>query len=130
MDALSLCTKEVRDEKTATGLTNWFAVRPAEIYPAAIAEIKEALQKKMGDIPQEFRTVFIEARDVGKKQGIPRNEAFALALKSRAGLQSPKKVDARAAALEAARRWFTRALKEQFKKPFGLHILKDEAYQL
>jgi hypothetical protein len=130
MDALSLCTKEVRDEKTAAGLADWFAVKPAEIYPAALADIKEALQKEMGDIPQEFRTVFIEARDVGKKQGVPRDEAFALALKPRAGLQSPKKIQARAAALEAARRWFTRCLKEQFKKPFGLHILKDGAYQL
>jgi hypothetical protein len=130
MDALSLCTKEVRDERTGGGRSDWFAVKPAEIYPAAIADMKKALEKPMGEIPEAFRTVFIEARDVGKEQGVPRDEAFDLALKPRRGMTSPKRIAARAAALEAARRWFTRSLKMQVKKPLGLHILKDEADRL
>jgi hypothetical protein len=138
-DVLDFCKVAERPDMKAVGYEP-FAFEPAVIYPATIARILEVLAD--GSLPTELidknlnpdvdpRSAALMHRS--RIKAIP-EEAWALALKPRSEFaDSPDDaalLGIRADALEAARLWFTRALKNEVGKPVGVHILKDEDYRL
>ena len=137
---LELCKVSVgRPDMVKAGYAP-FTFEPAVIYPATIARILEVL--KDGSLPTELidkklnpdvdpRSAALMHRS--RIKAIP-EEAWDLALKPRSEFtDSPDDaalVAMRADALEAARLWFTRALKNEVGKPVGIHILRDDDYRL
>jgi len=113
-------------------------VKPSRIYPATIARIMEVRQ---GD---HNLTEFISESD-----SIANAEAQALrcamylqsaqlinplclelAKKPVRSIGTLTELQARASALELARRWFTAALKMEMGKQINLRILRDDDYRL
>lgn len=138
-EILKLCKVAQRADMKAAGYEP-FVFEPAVIYPATIARIKQVL--KDGSLPTELidknlnpdvdpRSAALMHRS--RIRAIP-EEAWDLALKPRSEFtDSPDDAGLlviRADALEAARLWFTRALKNEVGKPVGVHILKDDDYRL
>jgi len=130
-DALSQCTPEDRPNASR----KWYAVAASALYPATIARILECLD---GDgYPSEL----VGDRgniDVDPNAAARMYLSRARALNSRAwrdALEEPNprhgaaRAAERAAALEIARGWFTRAIKLRVENP-GLHILADRTYRL
>lgn len=130
----------VEQEKRADPAQAWFAVHPAVVYPKTIERIQEVLAN--GGLPQEL--VENHAPEEVDPRGVARlylsdarkvpAEGWGLALRDRSEFNyqdDPEKLDARAQALEVARRWFTQALHTANDgKPIGVHILRDLRFRL
>lgn len=114
-----------------------YEVDPATVYPATIARIQAVLES--GELPQELiDTAPIDPR-IAPAQGAQllinealkvKHEGWTNALLPRQQFTKKSEIEARALALEVARRWFTRALHLAAGQPVGLQILKDETYKL
>lgn len=94
---------------------------PADLYPAAIAHIRSRLQTASvpdGALRQEWDTALTLPTD-----------AWEAALVDGSALVGPAR-EARAAALECARRWFTEVLHQAIGGPMQLKITKDLTYKL
>lgn len=123
MDALALCTKQKRSAEASKGMELWLEVDAAKLYPAAVASAIETAAKPASEIPQSRRSAWVRLRRVTEL-------GWKLALVPRDQVTKQDDIDARAEALEQARLWFTRCLKEQVRKPFGLQILKADDFRL
>lgn len=112
---------------------------PAEFYPAMIGHIMDS--QASGELPAELidKRVNPEVdpclaarRYRNWARRIP-GEAWADATLPLAQVLSTcdvRRIKARAEALECARLWFTRALKNNEKSPIYIHILKDTRFAL
>lgn len=98
----------------------WFAVQPAELYPATLAHIQKVLEGQRP--PDPLGMYFDAARRLAPA-------AWAAAELERAACPVDL-LAVRAEALEIARLWFTEMLHQAAAGPIGLHILKDERYRL
>lgn len=131
-DALMLTTREERGDGYET-----YAVLPSVMYPATIERILSLLDG--GELPQELvenhAAVEVDPRGVARlyladARAIPA-QAWKWALQKREQFTAGGEIQARAMALEVARRWFTQALHVQRAgKAIRVHILRDEAYRL
>ncbi len=131
-DAILLTAREERGDEYET-----FAVQPGEMYPATIKRILAVLDGS--EFPHELvenhAPVDVDPRGVARlyladARSVPA-QAWGWALKARKKITDMGEIQARALALEVARRWFTQALHVQCEgRPMRLHILKDEAYRL
>ena len=113
--------KLVKPEKRGEKDVDWYAAEPGVIYPNTIDFIVEFLTS--GEAAPEFLLqTMMAAKNVDAKD-------WELAKKP---LQKcpPERRAGRGAALEIARLIFTALLRVQNGRPIGLHILKDERYQL
>jgi len=138
IDLSKLAVKTEPSEAAAalTGAHVGFVVKPSEIYPAMIAEIKAILgddklaPDKFLDLkgtPNPLRMYYDEAKSLGA-------DGMDLALVPHAetsDLKASGKID-RNRALECARKWFTELLHQSIGgKPMGLRILaEDKAFKL
>ena len=77
-----------------------FVICADDLYPAAIEHIQEQLEREIREIPQHLRQLYSQAKRIP--------EALA---------------DMSDEALEVARKWFTRLLKDQIGDPFVLKIV-------
>lgn len=100
-----------------------FQVKPSMMYPAALADLQDALETN--------RTVST-ALETYKVQGAQLDpEAWGLALTVRGELTSRAALLARSRALELARLWFTEHLHQLIDHGLlEIHILKDEDWRL
>ena len=103
-----------------------YAVDPAVMYPAALADMLEALPNASAlstALGQEITAV----RDILTQEQIDR----ALTPKDETAEWSEEAKSNRARLLNHSRRWFTEKLHAAINhKPLNLHILKDERYRL
>lgn len=114
-----------------------YEIAPADLYPATVARIQEALAD--GGVPEELidpapidpRIAPAQAAQAYMSQAaaIPA-DGWRLALLPRSEVTKQANINLRAQALELARRWYTRALHMAVGAPLGLHILLDEDYRL
>lgn len=100
-----------------------FQVKPSAMYPAALADLQDALETN--------RTVST-ALETYKAQAAQLDpEAWGLALTVRGELTSRAALLARSGALELARLWFTESLHQFIDHGLlEIHILKDEDWRL
>ena len=101
-----------------------FEVIPDELYPQAIADLRESVLTYTSETVEEFvKQHFLVAKRIS-------DEAWDAALKSKDDCP-PELIEGRAQALEVARLWFTAKLHFTVKNvPMHLHILKDEKWRL
>ena len=118
--AMSICKVEERSAKNDRGRQIWLSAKPSDLYPKLVEVLKDAMATEK--IPKDFFGLLQEALDAVKVHP----DAFDLALVPYGKIKLVKELEARAAALDACRRWFTRMLKQEVKKPFGLHILAED----
>ena len=110
------------EERPEDPQVTWFAVDPAVMYPAMRIHILGAIVA--GRTPPEHLKVHYQDAMAVTQQGwesmeMPRDQV------------DPDLVDARVAALECARRWFTAMLHVTIGgAPMGVHILKNEDWRL
>lgn len=113
---------------------NVFEIDPAEVYPAVIAHIVEVVSgaeepTELVDVNPTFGVdPYLAARSYTSKAKALPASAFDLALVDRDDV-SDADVELRAAALELARLWFTRALKN-LKAPVFIRIKNRPAFRL
>jgi len=98
-----------------------FEVRPGKIYPAALVDLRNAVES--GRSVDGALLIYYN----GAKR-MPA-EAWELALVPR-GQVDESDVATRAVALELTRGWFTELLHRSINGPMELHILKDENWRL
>jgi hypothetical protein len=108
----------------------WFSFDPVEIYPATINRIYHCLTT--GEYPTEL----IQAGDLRNPTSVAEMylaearlidpQAWKYALIPRSELNEEHVLQARARALELARRWFTQALHVSVGASIGIHILKGD----
>ncbi len=100
-----------------------FEVKPSEMYPAAIADLRATLES--GRAVSGALAMY-----KGKAQSVD-VEAWGLALLPRGDVTSSVAIRARAVALELARLWFTESLHQSIDHaPMELRILKDGDWRL
>lgn len=131
-NVLDFCTVEKREDPAYV----WYAVIPSTIYPATLARIQEVLSAGIALPDELIGSANLEVAPAdGAKQLMRMAKAvpaigWSLALRPRNEVTDKSQIEARAAALECARRWFTKALKLKVARPLGLRIVKDDAYRL
>ncbi len=108
-----------------------FAVRPTQMYPAMVSYIAEIL--KVGPVPDRYLDTKGTPNPVvmyyDEVKALP-DDALELALVpyDSAKQLSQEKRQARNAALECARKWFTELLHQSISgKPMGVHILAEDS---
>lgn len=100
-----------------------FEVKPAEIYPAALADLQSALEAHRA-VDRALSTYKAQAVQLPP-------EAWGLAFVPRDELTSQAAIVARAQALELARLWFTEYLHQSIDGGLlEIRILKDEDWRL
>lgn len=100
-----------------------FEVKPSKMYPAAIADLRAALE--------ENRAVSGALVMYKGQAGRVDAEAWGLALMSRESMTSQAAIATRMIALDLARLWFTEYLHQSINHaPLELRILKDDDWRL
>lgn len=133
-DVLTLCSQEDRPHDAEV---TWFVVEPSYMYPAMITRIQQALQDKEA-VPAELIDTHgneeIDSRSAARQHmrdaKAVAQEGWQLCDAENSDMLADGQRKMRAQALEVARRWFTRALKNRVDGPIGLHILNDPKYRL
>ena len=116
--------RQLREGEVAPENTRqWFVVEPAQLYPAAVADLIEVVEAGRQPSHPALIAPYHQARALGagglKTALVPRHKC------------PPDDLALRAEALEVARLWFTEKLHQAIDNaPMGLHIVKDEAYRL
>lgn len=108
-----------------------FEAAPADLYPAALADMQDAASR-VDQLTPALRQILWPVRDLLTESSI------AVALTTKADVlaggdpaQVSAELAARAALLEAARLWFTEKLHAAINHaPMQLRILKDDAFKL
>lgn len=108
-----------------------FEAAPADLYPAALADMQAAVPQA-SQISTALQRIILPVRDLLTESSI------AMSLTPKADVLAggdPAQVSAdlseRAALLEAARLWFTEKLHQAVNHaPMALRILKDDKYRL
>jgi hypothetical protein len=108
-------------EQAASQIRDWFNIDPGDLYPPALAHVKEALafDKPDGALAQEWDHAQMLPPDIWDRAATEAREDF-----------DDEGLAARAEALEIARRWFTELLHRSVGAPLGLHVTKDERWRL
>lgn len=109
---LDYVKKEDRDDSS---VSQWYAGDPSKVYPAMCKWCHEAVEKSVGDFPEAERIMYARAKALADRNP----DAFLEAAENKAGPD-------RAEALEVARLWFTRKLREEVGEPIGMHWLNPE----
>lgn len=121
---LAELSKELREgEVAAENTRQWFVVEPAQLYPAAIADLIEVVEAGRQPSHPALIAPYHRAKALGAG-------GLRLALVARAQCP-PDDLTIRAEALEVARLWFTEKLHQAIDHaPMGLHITKDDDWWL
>lgn len=133
LDVLAYCQPEQRDVAGPP----WVSVHPADLYPAVIDRIRHCLATDL-KYPPELVDIDPQPgidpwRAAGNYVAAARRlppQAWDDALADLAELGTdPNRLADRRTALELARLWFTRALKNRVR-PIGLHLTADPQFRL
>lgn len=101
-----------------------FEAAPADLYPAALADMQDAANR-VDQLTPALRQIVWPVRDLLTESNV------AAALTPKADVQNSSDLSTRAALLEAARLWFTEKLHAAINHaPMQLRILKDDAFKL